>query len=112
HSDFNLTNNQFENNGLYLAYEDNGRERITLQPRDAGKFRVPTLRNIALTAPYMHDGSLLNLEAVIEHYSNGGKNHPNKHSLIRPLQLTPTDKADLMAFLDALTDRQFDNSEG
>jgi len=104
HAGFNFTNNQFENNGLYKEFNDNGRERITLQPEDNGKFRVPTLRNIELTAPYMHDGSLKNIEAVIAHYNSGGKNHPNQNDLIKPLSLTPTEKQDLIAFLKSLTD--------
>jgi len=111
HTGFNFTNNQFENNGLYKEFNDNGRERITLQPEDNGKFRVPTLRNIELTAPYMHDGSLKNIEAVIAHYNSGGKNHPNQNDLIKPLSLTPTEKQDLIAFLKSLTDTTFSGKE-
>jgi cytochrome c peroxidase len=74
---------------------------------DSGKFRAPTLRNIAITAPYMHDGSLSTLEDVIEHYADGGKfDHPNKSSIVRPLSLTAADKRDLIEFLKSLTDEE------
>ena len=52
--------------------------RVTLDPKDKGAFKVPTLRNVALTAPYMHDGSLKSLEAVVDHYIKGGFDNPNK----------------------------------
>lgn len=107
HSGFNFTDNGFHNNGLYDTYADPGRMRATFLPEDEGKFRVPTLRNIALTAPYMHDGSLPGLEAVIAHYNSGGSQHPNKDERIRPLGLSEMEKADLLAFLQALTDSTF-----
>lgn len=107
HGGFNFTLNEFENNGLYADYEDQGRRRVTLDPADEGKFRVPTLRNVALTAPYMHDGSLPGLEAVIDHYDRGGSGHPNQSPLVRPLNLTEQEKADLLAFLQTLTDTAF-----
>jgi cytochrome c peroxidase len=65
HSGFNFTNNSFENIGLYEVYSDPGRERISFDPGDNGKFRVPTLRNVERTGPYMHDGSLETLEEVV-----------------------------------------------
>jgi cytochrome c peroxidase len=84
------------NRGLY--------ER-TQRPEDIGKFRPPTLRNIALTAPYMHDGSLATLEDVLEHYAAGGKlNHPNKTRILKPFRLTEGEKHDLIEFLRSLTD--------
>ncbi len=107
HSGFNLTGDSFRNNGLYASYADPGRRRVTQKAEDDGRFRVPTLRNIALTAPYMHDGSLPTLEAVIEHYNGGGYSHPNKDTLIHPLLLTEAEKEDLAAFLRALTDEAF-----
>ncbi len=111
HSGFNLTTNQFENNGLHEDYsKDQGRRRVTLLPEDDGKFRVPSLRNVALTAPYMHDGSLGSLEAVIEHYNSGGTDHPLKSEHIRPLNLTETEKQDLVNFLESLTDSTFINN--
>jgi cytochrome c peroxidase len=107
HRDFNFTNYSFENNGLYLQYADSGRMRSTHVESDRDKFKVPTLRNIELTAPYMHDGSLKNLEAVVEHYDSGGVNHPNKSVLLKPLHLTAQEKQDLIAFLKTLSDENF-----
>lgn len=105
HTGFTLTDNSFRNNGLYQVYADSGRARITQNLSDIGKFKVPSLRNIEKTAPYMHDGSLATLEEVIEHYSKGGNKHPNKSPIIQPLKLTEQQKADLVNFLKALTDR-------
>ncbi len=105
HNEYNFTDNSFKNNGLYLQYADSGRARITLLPSDVGKFKVPSLRNIAMTAPYMHDGSIATLSDVIEHYNSGGKPHPNKSGLIKPLNLTEQEKEDLLNFLLSLTDQ-------
>ncbi len=110
HTGFNFTNYTFENNGLYSDYPDPGRFRLTELESDRGRFKVPTLRNVALTAPYMHDGSLPTLEAVVEHYNSGGQPHPNKSTLIRPLALTAGEKADLLVFLRSLTDEAFVNN--
>ena len=110
HSDFNFTNYAFENNGLYEEYEDEGRLRLTGDESDRALFKVPGLRNIELTAPYMHDGSLNTLEAIIEHYNAGGKDHPHKSQLIRPLNLTNTEKEDIVQFLKSLTDESFVNN--
>jgi len=110
HSDFNFTNYAFENNGLYEDYEDEGRFKLTGEEVDRALFKVPTLRNIALTAPYMHDGSFGTLEAIIDHYSSGGKNHPHKSELIQPLSLSESEKNDLKKFLISLTDEHFVNN--
>ena len=107
HSDFNFTNYAFENNGLYEVYPDDGRFRLTGEESDRALFKVPSLRNIELTAPYMHDGSLNTLEEVIEHYQSGGKHHPHKSNLIQPLSLSETEKDDLIQFLKSLTDESF-----
>jgi cytochrome c peroxidase len=107
HGGFNFTNYQFQNNGLYEKYSDIGRKRLTGNDEDLAKFKVPTLRNIALTAPFMHDGSLQNLEEVIEHYNSGGKNNAQKSELIKPLNLTDKEKKYLLAFLQSLTDEHF-----
>ena len=72
-----------------------------------GKFKAPTLRNIAVTSPYMHDGRLRTLDAVLDHYSSGGKHSPARDELIRGFTLTPQDRIDLIAFLNSLTDEQF-----
>lgn len=110
HSGFNFSNYAFENTGLYADYPDPGRFRLTELESDRARFKVPTLRNVAVTAPYMHDGSLPTLEAVVEHYHSGGAAHPNKSALVHPLGLTPTEKADLVAFLRSLTDEAFVNN--
>jgi cytochrome c peroxidase len=107
HSGFNFTNYSFQNNGLYDVYTDNGRQRLTGDSADNALFKVPSLRNIALTAPYMHDGSMATLHDVVEHYNSGGKPHPNKSTMLQPLSLTEQEKDDLVAFLHALTDDEF-----
>jgi cytochrome c peroxidase len=104
HGGYNFTDFSFHNNGLYEFYADSGRARITGNNQDVGKFKVPSLRNIAHTGPYMHDGSMKTLEEVVEHYASGGKNHPNKSGLIFPKNLSAQDKADLVNFMKALSD--------
>lgn len=109
----------FFNNGLYNLDEDGsypegneGLFDITNDPADKGKFKPPSLRNIAVTAPYMHDGSIATLEEVVEHYARGGrllesgdgKENPNKSSFIKGFFINEQEKADLIAFLHALTD--------
>jgi len=107
HSGFNFSNYTFENNGLYEEYADEGRFKLTGLESDRSLFKVPSLRNIELTAPYMHDGSIQSLEEVIEHYNNGGKGHSHKSNLIQKMNLTETEKSDLTQFLKALTDETF-----
>lgn len=110
HDDFNFTNYEFENNGLYEVYEDEGRFRLTGLEEDRALFKIPTLRNIELTAPYMHDGSMQTLEEVITHYNTGGKLYFNKSELITPLELTENEIQDLVSFLKSLTDTSFVNN--
>lgn len=109
HSGFNFTNYEILNNGLYeTRYPlDSGRMRITLKERDRDKFKVPSLRNVEITGPYMHNGMFETLEEVIEHYSEGGKIHLNKDERIQPLNITQEEKKDLIAFLKSLTAREF-----
>jgi cytochrome c peroxidase len=83
-----------------------GRFNATKNPADLGKFKTPTLRNIALTAPYMHDGSMKTLEEVIEHYDKGGDKSRFIDAKIFSLHLTQQEKADLVAFMKALTSQQ------
>lgn len=105
HGGYDLTDRDFHNVGLTTDHAaDEGRARITLQPGDVGKFKTPTLRNVALTGPYMHDGSLATLEQVVDHFASGGLPQPNLSPQMQPFLLTPQDKADLVAFLRALTD--------
>ncbi|MCF8461588.1 MAG: c-type cytochrome [Flavobacteriales bacterium] len=102
-----FTNYKFENIGLYLNYADSGRARISHLSEDNGKFKVPTVRNVELTAPYMHNGSMQTLEEVVEHFNSGGVNHPNQSEKIQPLNLNQQEKEDLVAFLKTLTDQSF-----
>jgi len=81
--------------------------RFTKDSADIALFKVPSLRNVEYTSPFMHDGSIKTLEEVIEHYNNGGKNHPNKNNLIKPLGLSDDEKSSLVSFLKALSDKQF-----
>ncbi|MEM6379091.1 MAG: cytochrome c peroxidase [Bacteroidota bacterium] len=109
HVDPLFTTLAFENNGVELvrgleAYQDKGRGVVTGNVYDNGKFRVPTLRNITLTAPYMHDGRFQTLEKVIDHYDSGGHFSENVSPNVRELNLSAADKADLLAFLYTLTD--------
>lgn len=108
HGGVDFSDYSMQNNGTYLDYgADLGRFRVTLDSADVGKFKVPTLRNVALTWPYMHDGHLPDLAAVMDHYNAGGKGHPLQSPLVRPLGLNENEKADLIRFLEGLTDRHF-----
>ncbi len=117
---------KFHNTGLYnvggtgaFPEPNTGVFEITGRARDMGRFRAPTLRNIAVTAPYMHDGSLATLRDVVEFYAAGGRNvtegpnagdgraNPFKSSLTVGIDLTEQEKADMVAFLHTLTDRTF-----
>ena len=82
---------------------DLGRYEITQDPADRWKYRTPTLRNVALTAPYMHDGSLGTLGDVVAFYDRGGVPNPNLDPRVRPLGLRPGEIDDLVAFLESLT---------
>jgi len=104
--------NQFHNNGLDLEpFQDLGRAKVTSNALDNGKFRTPTLRNIEMTAPYMHDGRFATLEEVVEHYDSGGKYSTTVDPLMKKLgiglQLTNQEKIDLVAYLKTLTDHEF-----
>ncbi|MFT5513455.1 MAG: cytochrome c peroxidase [Bacteroidia bacterium] len=110
HGGLNFTDYSFQNNGLYASYFDSGRMRLTGEDADDGKFKVPTLRNIGVTAPYMHDGSIETLESVVDHYNTGGHHHRNKSPHIKPLHLTDLEKRQLVAFLHTLTDHDFLNN--
>ena len=112
HGGMLFTDHAFHNNGLALVAGDIGREAVTKNAADKGKFKTPSLRNIALTAPYMHDGRFATLEEVVEHYDHGVQRSdtldPNlaKHPA-QGLGLTAQEKADLVAFLKTLTDNTF-----
>lgn len=109
HGGFNFTNLSLQNNGVY-AYPyalDSGRMRVSKKEYDRDLFKVPTLRNIEVTGPYMHDGSIATLEDVVDHYNSGGHDHKNKSKLIKPLYLSEKEKIQLVAFLKSLTDKEF-----
>ncbi|MCX7632770.1 MAG: di-heme enzyme [Turneriella sp.] len=137
HNGINLTNSEdhsrkafpeidFANNGLYNiggtgAYppDNEGIKEVTGNPSDMGRFKAPTLRNVELTAPYMHDGSIADLDGVIDHYARGGRLitsgpyagdgalSPFKSSFVKGFTLTPLERADLIEFLRSLTDTRF-----
>lgn len=97
-----------ENNGLYADYgKDQGRYRIDGKDENRGRFKIPSLRNIVLTAPYMHDGSFATLEEVIGHYGRGGKGHVNQSKTIVPFQLSEHELNDLLNFFESLTDTSY-----
>ena len=117
---------EFHNTGLYnvdgkggYPAVNTGVYEITGDPADMGRFKAPSLRNIAVTAPYMHDGSIPTLEDVVAHYEAGGRTiadgpdrgvgskSPLKSPFVKGFTLTPADRADLVAFLESLTDRAF-----
>jgi len=109
-----FTDESFRNNGLDRRWPtDSGRARISLRPADAGRFKVPSLRNVARTAPYMHDGRFRSLPAVLAHYAHGVRPSPTLDPLLRPpgrrlgLTLSAKQQADLLAFLHTLTDEEF-----
>ena len=113
HGGFNFTvatgdRIQMFNTALYDPYpaSDRGLAETTQLAADIGRFKPPTLRNIALTAPYMHDGSIATLDEVIDAYTSGGRaaSSPFRSPLVNGFTLTPDEKADLVAFLGALTD--------
>lgn len=103
HSGPNFTDNSFHNIGVGIGKDgkprDVGRYQVSKLPEDTGAFKTPTLREIARTAPYMHDGSLKTLEEVIEHYNKGGVKNPQLDEEIFPLNLTAAEKKDLLTFL-------------
>ncbi|MFO0749732.1 MAG: di-heme enzyme [Myxococcota bacterium] len=116
----------YHNTGLYNldgqgAYPaiDQGLYKVTHDPADMGRFKAPTLRNIMVTAPYMHDGSIADIDGVLDHYAAGGRTiadgpdagvgsaSPLKKAFVKGFSLTPDERADLKAFLAALTDEAF-----
>lgn len=104
HNGNNFSDNLPHNNASELFNEDIGVAQLSGQDADVGKFITPTLRNIALTAPYMHAGQMKTLREVVQHYNDGGQANPNTDPLVRPLGLTDQEVTDLVAFLEALTD--------
>ncbi|PSR11140.1 MAG: cytochrome C peroxidase [Bacteroidetes bacterium] len=115
HSGPNFTDNLFHNNGLddvasLNDFPDLGRGGVNNVIFDNGKFRTPSLRNVELTAPYMHDGRFATLEQVLDNYAAGGHGVENEDTNIRPFNLTPAERLALIAFLRTLTDTSFINN--
>ena len=105
-----FTNDEFENNGLPMdsTLNDIGRMRITQHKKDLQKFKVPTLRNVQFTFPYMHDGRFETLTEVIKHYNSGIEQSPTlSKELQKPMALTDNERTELVAFLKTLTDKEF-----
>ena len=105
-----FTDFKFRNIGIGFSgsgFRDLGRGAVTFAEEDYGAFRTPSLRNVAVTGPYMHDGSLGTLDEVIAFYDAGGRPNPNLDPILRPLGLTDQEKDGLVAFLGSLTDLEF-----
>ncbi len=103
HTDPTFTDEQVHNTGVFVGSGDVGRYAVSAQATDSGAFKTPTLRNVALTAPYMHDGSLATLNEVVELYNGGGIANRHLDPEIGLLHLTGAERARLVAFLKALT---------
>jgi cytochrome c peroxidase len=101
---------EFRNNGVDSIYTDAGRYRITLKGSDSGKFKTPSLRNIAITAPYMHDGRFNTLQQCMDHYNTGFHYSANLDPVLiasHKGRMTQQDMDDIIAFLNTLTDNTF-----
>jgi cytochrome c peroxidase len=107
HSGFDFTDYSFQNNGTYKIYADSGRAIISKKKADIGKFKVPTLRNVDLTFPYMHNGSFESLEDVIKHYEAGGQKSETQSHLITGFELTDNERQNLLDFLSSLTEYRY-----
>jgi cytochrome c peroxidase len=114
HGAMQMTDYLFHNNGLDAEFTDLGVGGITGNAADMGRFKTPSLRNIELTGPYMHDGRFQTLEEVVDHYNSGGVYSPTIDPFMKfssgGLQLSDQSKADLIAFLKCLTDTEFINN--
>ncbi|MEO1996440.1 MAG: c-type cytochrome [Planctomycetaceae bacterium] len=103
HLGANLADEKYHNIGIGMAAEapDLGRFVVSKQEKDRGAFKTPTIRNVALSAPDMHDGSLATLESVVDWYDKGGHVNPTLSDKIKKLNLKPQEKADLVSFMKA-----------
>jgi len=114
HGGGRFTDGSMRNNGLDSVFTDLGLGGITGLPQDMGKFKAPSLRNVALSAPYMHDGRFQTLEEVIDHYDTGGQPSPTIDAFMKftqgGLSLTAEKKMQLVAFMNTLTDPEFVNN--
>ncbi len=105
HVGANFTDEKYHNLGVGMDAKepDLGRYAVTKDDKDRGAFKTPTIRNVALSAPYMHDGSQKTLAEVVEWYDRGGHKNPHLSKDVRSLKLSQQDKADLVAFMNACT---------
>jgi cytochrome c peroxidase len=105
HAGANFTDEKYHNIGIGMdkPKPDLGRYNQTKDDKDRGAFKTPTVRNVTVTGPYMHDGSLKTLEEVVEWYDKGGQPNPNLSEKIKKLNLTPQEKEDLVTYMQALT---------
>lgn len=110
HSGFLFTDGKFHNTGVVTHYFDFGRWYVTGDYADRGKFLTPSLRNVEVTGPYMHNAELNTLEAILEHYNRGGRPFINKDTILKPLNLSLDEQAEIIAFLKSLTDWKFLNN--
>jgi cytochrome c peroxidase len=110
----NFTDERFHNTGVAWSdrsdqsaagFTDEGRGTISGKPQDRGAFKTPTVREVARTSPYMHDGSIASLEEVVDYYDRGGNRNPTLDAELRPLGLTSVEKAALVSFLRTLSGR-------
>ncbi len=114
HTEPLFTDLSYRNNGLEETSIDIGRDSITHQQTDWGKFRVPSLRNVEITGPYMHDGRFYSLREVLQHYNSGMKEHANLDRVFKQngkvgIALSQTEQTQIIAFLKTLTDVNFIN---
>jgi cytochrome c peroxidase len=107
HTEPLFTDQSFVNNGLDVVSADIGRMLITRKEEDRGSFKVPSLRNVSLTYPYMHDGRFRTLEQVLDHYTSDKSGKPLADARVRNIRLSPEEKRALIAFLRTLTDYDF-----
>ncbi|WP_183560548.1 cytochrome-c peroxidase [Mucilaginibacter sp. SP1R1] len=111
-----FTDRSFRNNGLETRSTDKGRDSLTHRKSDLGKFKVPSLRNVEVSAPYMHDGHLASLEDVLAHYDHGVKANPNLDPELKKngrlgISLNSQEQQQIVAFLRTLTDKEFINDK-
>lgn len=112
HSEPLFTDYSFQNNGIDKVFADSGRYRITRNDEDMGKFKVPTLRNVALSGPYMHDGRFKTLDEVLAHYADGVQHSATLSPLLQKngqpgLNLSNSEQQKIISFLHTLTDEEF-----
>lgn len=107
HSGYNFTDQEFHNNGIGQSSDDKGHSAISKIPADDYTFKTPSLRNVALSGPYMHNGSFASLDQVLRNYNQGGKPGTNHDQRIKPLNLSEQDMSNIIEFLRTLTDNNF-----